>query len=71
MKYTLEVSYNCGGSYNVDMVSDDLDDFKKRCKELDLQGLRWALEDENGESVGICHIHAGIVETMTALNKPK
>lgn len=69
MKYTLYVSHNCGMSYVPERESEDLESFQARCKELNEQMLRWSLEDEDSNPVGVCGIHAGIMAMMTVLNE--
>jgi hypothetical protein len=71
-KFTLEVSYDCGGSYGIDSSYDGLDDptLKARTDRLDAEGLRWAIEDANGEIVDVGRIQKGIIEMLRGLRPP-
>jgi hypothetical protein len=68
-KYKLMVSYGCGCNYELDMESDNIEDFKERCDELDKQILRWSIEDEEGKSIDIGGIQKKILTSVAALNK--
>jgi len=68
MKYKLNVSYDCGISYNVEKESEDLKGLKKRGKELDEQMLRWDIENEKGEQIECCAIHKEIITFMAVAN---
>lgn len=59
--FKLLVSYDCGVIYKEDQVVDDVSLLDERCKELDGRRLRWVVEDETGNPVRVCRIHAGIL----------
>ena len=69
LEYTLFVSYDCGSSYCPEITSSDLDELQEQAKTYDEQGLRWTIEDDNGDYHGICNIHAGIFAMMAVINK--
>ena len=69
LKYTLSVSYNCGSSYCPEFTSSNLDELQEQAKTYDEQGLRWTIEDVEGEHHGICNIHAGIFAMMAVINE--
>lgn len=66
--FKLFVSYNCGGSYQLDMEKETMLELEPRMKQCDEQWLRWYVDDENGESVPVvCKIHGQIMTDIAAL----
>ena len=69
MYYQLTVSHNCGSTYVPEQWAENPSELDSRCDELDAQGLRWAIEDENGRPVyRTCAIHVGIITFMERAN---
>lgn len=68
MVYKLLVSYDCGMNYDSEMVSENVDDFKERCKECDENMLRWCIESAEGEILDFSEIHKKIIHHMRTLN---
>lgn len=66
--FKLMVSYDCGGSYREERTVDDSALLDKRCEELDERRLRWIVEDEEGNIVRVCQIHARTIAMMEHLN---
>jgi hypothetical protein len=66
--YKLMVSWDCGISYECEKKSDNINDFKERTIELDNQMLRWSIEDNKNNLVGIpCKIHQEIIQTLSMM----
>ena len=69
MTYTLMVSHNCGGTYVPVAWIENPKELDSKCDELNTQGLRWAIEDENDNPVyRTCAIHAGIFVFLEQIN---
>ncbi len=67
--YKLMVSQDCGASYYCERESYRIEDFKERTEELDNQMIRWGIDDEDNNPIGIpCKIHREIIQTMQMLN---
>ncbi len=72
MKMKLNVSYDCGVSYQCDMEIDKEEDHPKiaaRALQLDSEGLRWVIETDSGNIVAASLIHRKILAVLDALNK--
>ena len=68
--YKLVVSYDCGAHYLERACAETLEELELRTADLDAQGLRWGIDDEDGEPVGpVCSIHKGIMELFSLLAK--
>lgn len=68
LEYTLHVSYDCGSSYCPEFTSSNLEEVKKEAETYDEQGLRWSIEDQDGNPQSLCTIHAEILATMAVIN---
>lgn len=67
--YKLMVSWDCGSSYGCDMKSNRVEDFNARIIELDDKMLRWCIEDEKENPVGIpCKMHREIIQMLSVIN---
>lgn len=67
--YTLNVSHDCGMTYSPYRQEVAIDAFEPLLAALDAQGLRWFIEDDNGEPLGpMCERHRSIISFMEALN---
>ena len=72
MKMKLNVSYDCGVSYQCDMEIDkeeDCGEMAAKAIHLDGEGLRWIIEDDKGEIVAVSHIHKKVMAIVKALRK--
>ena len=65
MKYKLEVSYDCGLSYEVTKEFNSLEQFDKICRSLDKKMLRWVIKDEDNSIIKICAIHNSILNALS------
>lgn len=72
MKVKLMVSYDAGLSYEHDMEMKSEEDAKlmaKRTVQLDEEGLRWVIENEEGDIIEASKIHRTIISMIDKLNK--
>ena len=64
MEYKLQVSRDAGISYYTVSESDDYMDFAEQCRRFDEDGLRWLIEDDEGNLLSdekfLCHVHKAI-----------
>jgi len=63
-KYKLEMSEDCGSSYNLIMTSDNLRDFDELVRDYENRGLRWAVKDANNNLIDYCSIHKRFLKLL-------
>jgi len=73
MRYKLMASYNCGISYAPEAWGDTIEELSDAYQELEEQGMRWYIEEEDGEICKdvMCGIHKGILDFIDKLNEEK
>jgi len=62
--YRLMVSFNAGLSYSEEATEESAEELLPQAVEYDSQGLRWTIEDEDGEIIEISSIQKSILSQM-------
>lgn len=73
MKYKLEVSYDCGISYEVDSSYESLDDPKLHdiMNKFDDEGFRYVVVDEKEDIKRVSFRHVQIIEDLSIIHEMK
>jgi hypothetical protein len=67
--YRLMINRNCGaGPYHEVASSTNLALLQSKAEQYSEEGVRWVIEDEDGESADVSPIHKQIVATVAAAN---
>lgn len=65
--YKLMVSYDCGMHYTCKGKAETPEELHSKTQEFDNQGLRWVIENENGEIEDVSLIHRNIITHIAAI----